>query len=177
MKRFTSSSLAALIAAFGLTACQDMGPTAVPREEAGRAPTTTVNGVDLLNAPARALLHPASVGAAVIGPDGGSIEVDGARFTVPAGALSESVLITMHGKLNGQYRYKFGPNGLQFAAPATLTIPVDPAEAGIIAERLAVATASDDGDDWRVIGGAYDPATGTVSAPIHHFTQYALCQN
>jgi hypothetical protein len=177
MMKLVLSSLGALIAVIGLAACDQAGPIAVSRADDARSPTTRLNGVALVNAPPSARLHPASYGISFIGPEGGSIEVDGAQFTVPAGALSEPVAITMYGKLSGQYRYKFGPNGLHFAIPATLTIRIDPKAIGAVTDRLAVAVASDDGDDWRVIGGSYDPSVGAVSVPIHHFTQYALCQN
>ena len=170
-------SFGVLIAAIVLAACHDAGPTDVPSADRPRSSVTRLNGVSLVNTSSAERLRPASLGIALIGPEGGSIEVDGARFTVPPGALSQPVWISMYGKLNDQYRFRFGPNGLRFAVPATLTIAVQPRAIGIETARLAVAMASDFQDDWRVIGGSYDPATESVSVAVHHFTQYALCQN
>jgi hypothetical protein len=41
--------------------------------------------------------------------------------------------------------------------------------------RIKIAVASDDKDDWRVVGGIYNPLTRTVVAPVLHFSRYALC--
>ena len=165
-----------LLGLFGLAlaACQDNpGPTA----EAGgaRYQTTTIDGVALLNTLPGQRLAPAGIVTQVIGPEGGFIEVDGGRLDIPAGALAAPMLITEIGKEAPHYRYKFGPNGLQFAAPAMLTIQVDPAALGIDPSQVRVAGSDDLGLEWTVLGGTYDPALGAVVVPIEHFSQYALC--
>jgi hypothetical protein len=173
MGRLRLFSFAALIPVLGLAACEGGEPTG-PLNGALRA--ATINGVTLPPAPP-AGLQPAAIASRTIGPLGGSIEVDGGRLVVPPGALASPVEITMRGRLDGRYQYRFGPDGLQFAVPATLSIQVDLAGIGVAPERLAIAVASDAGYDWRIVGGIYDSMTGTVIAQVHHFTQYAICQN
>lgn len=174
----SSLSLIRGAAVFALTllvaGCQaGSGPTGVPEQG---PETVTVNGVDLLVAPAGMKVASGMVHQD-IGPDGGSISVDGGRLDVPAGALSEVVSISMKGREDIQYKYRFGPSGLVFDATATLSIAVDPAALGIDdTGRLKIAVASDNGDDWVVVEGAYwDEATGTVVAPVEHFSLYGLC--
>jgi hypothetical protein len=159
----------------GLAACQDNpGPTAGP--EVAQIETTTIDGVALLNTPPGRRLTPAGLVVKIIGPEGGFIETDGGRLTIPAGALSIPVEIVEKGKEAPHYRYRFGPAGLQFAIPATLTIQIDPTEhPGVDPATLRVAGSDDLGLQWTKLGGTYDSATGTVSVPIEHFSQYALC--
>jgi hypothetical protein len=166
-------SLGALALGLALTACQDSGPVAPSDVQASR--TETINGVRLLTAPQG--LQLAGTTTKTIGLLGGTIEMDGGRLSVPLGALLLPRQITMTGMMEGHYQYHFGPDGLQFLLPATLTIAADPAQLGIPPEQLAVAVASDQGNDWQVLGGVYNPVTHTISVQVHHFSQYALCQN
>lgn len=72
--------------------------------------------------------------------------------------------------------FKFGPNGLSFEPAAVLAISIDKADlGGIDPRRLRIAVASDDRDDWRVVGGLYMPLANVVVAPVSHFSRYALC--
>ncbi|MBW3660121.1 MAG: hypothetical protein KY397_00615 [Gemmatimonadetes bacterium] len=162
----------ALALALVFTACEsDPGPTGVPQP----APrTVTVNGVDLLVVPGGLKIASQTV-VQKIGPHGGSISVDGGRLDVPSGALVQEVSISMKGRETDQFRYKFGPSGLTFDTAATLTIQVDPEALGVDPARLAIAGASDEGNDWTVIGGAYDESLGAVVVPIEHFSLYAIC--
>jgi hypothetical protein len=175
MGRLRLFSFAALIPILGLAACKGGEPTGPL--SAGPPQGVTINGVTLPSAPTSNGLRPAAIVSSTIGPLGGSIEVEGARLDVPAGALLLPVEITVRGKIDGLYQYRFSPNGLQFNVPATLSIQVDPGAIEIPPERLAIAVASDAGDDWRILGGSFDPATDTVTVKVHHFTQYAICHN
>jgi hypothetical protein len=58
--------------------------------------------------------------SADIGPAGGEIKVDaaGGKLTIPAGALSQTVHITMTAKAGWDVAYEFEPHGLVFAVPA-----------------------------------------------------------
>jgi hypothetical protein len=173
-------ALFAVLAGLVLAGCENNGAVApVGLEDAQsvrRGELVTINGVHLVRAP-RSRLALAGETTVAIGPLGGDIVMDGARLRVPPAAVLVPTPITMTGKLTQLYQWRFGPNGLQFLLPATLTIDADPAETGIPPERLAVAVASDAGNDWRVVGGHYDPETRTISVLVPHFTQYALCQN
>ena len=163
--------------ALGLAACQgNPGPTEIS-SSGPRYSTTTIDGVQLLNMPPGQRLTPAGITAKVIDSSGGFIEIDGGRLDIPAGALMLPTTITMIGKEAPHYRYKFGPSGLQFATPATLSIQVDAAALGVDPSRLKVAGSDDLGLQWTVIGGSYDPAQGAVVVPIEHFSQYWICLN
>ena len=177
MKMLRTMAWGALLAGTLVAACRDGGPTAEPRTDAMQSLTTTINGVELVLSPPSHRLTPAGAATAVIGPEGGTIQVEGARLTVPPGAVSQPVEFVARGRIGDQYVYRFGPNGLQFKVPATLSISVDPAQAGVDPARLAIAVSSDEASDWQIVGGVYDPTAQTVTAKIEHFTQYALCQN
>ena len=60
--------------------------------------------------------------SAMIGPDGGEIDIDGtgAKIIFPAGALSKRSRITMTVKAGWSVAYEFGPHGVTFAAPVTV---------------------------------------------------------
>lgn len=163
---------AALVLALALVGCESgTGPTGIP----DRAPETVrFNGVDLLVIPGGLRVASGTVHQD-IGIAGGSIAVDGGRLEVPAGALAGTVKISMKGREGDLFNYRFGPSGLTFITPATLSIAVDPEALGVDPARLKIAGASDTGDDWAVIGGAYDEATGTVVAPVEHFSIFGLC--
>jgi hypothetical protein len=168
------STLAALVmAGFG---CQsEINPASM---EDGPSATVTIHGLQLLVASDP--LAPAGVAAVEVTPgEGGQVSRGGVTLSVPAGAVGAATTITME-RIPGLQGYVFGPSGLRFGRPATLAIQVNAASlraSGIDPRRLAVAGASDDADDWSVVGGAYDPATGTVTVPIYHFSRYALIVN
>lgn len=74
----------------------------------------------------------ASTGTATqtIGPEGGTIEVDGAKVTFPNGALRESKVITISttaevpdGFIAVSKVFKCEPSGTDFAEPVTMTMP------------------------------------------------------
>ena len=177
MKMLRTMAWGALLAGSLVAACRDGGPTAGPRTDSMQSPTTTINGVKLVLSPPSHRLRPAATATAVIGPEGGSISVDGAELTVPPGAVDQPVEFTAKNLLDGLYAYRFGPNGLQFNVPATLSIRVDSAVEGLEPTDFRIAVASDDASDWQIVGGVYDPVTQTVTTKIEHFTTYALCQN
>lgn len=163
------------LAALALAACEG-GPN--PTDPAVEfTPTVTVNGVDLVLARSGRSAQPASAPVVgVIGAEtGGWIETERGRLDVPAGALAVDTPITMQDH-EVKASIRFGPSGLTFSVPARLAMSVDGAQvaAGDL-ERLRIAGASDLGDDWRIIGGVYDPATGRVVSDIEHFSQFALC--
>ncbi|MFN2383770.1 MAG: hypothetical protein ABR559_05840 [Gemmatimonadota bacterium] len=165
-----------------LTACQQtqVGPIATEGDAVHRVKLVTINGVHLLertdgSTTTGRSLTPTAQTAVTIGVGGGVIATGAGELTVPPGALVQDVDLSMQERPTGT-SFRFGPNGLAFELPATLRIAVLQQDVeGLDLSRLRIAGASDSGDDWQVIGGTYDPATGTISAPIHHFSQYALC--
>lgn len=117
---------------------------------------------------------------AKIGPEGGSIQITSAAGTryvlqVPAAALLETVEITAtpvasFGKKDSTRQgVVFKPSGLQFLAPATLTVtpskPIPPA-------RQLVFTFNDDGSElW-----AAEPklSTGDIAIVVQHFSGFGF---
>ncbi|HEY7471188.1 MAG TPA: hypothetical protein VIE68_02470 [Gemmatimonadota bacterium] len=107
---------------------------------------------------------------------GQTLTPDDAKLTVFEGSLSFPAVITKTVDGRRYMSFKFGPNGLKFLPAAVLAISVNKADlSGIDPRRLKIAVASDDREDWRVVGGFYEPITRTVIAPVLHFSRYALC--
>ena len=170
------------LAALGVLACQGndspIGSPISPGKEA--PPTVEINGVKLVTlAPGRELdriLTPAGDAVLVHPKEGATIATGDAKLTVLPGSVPNGTHVTMEPQNNGYIEFKFGPNGLQFSPSATLTISAAKANLGAVDKpQLRIAGASDDQNDWTVLGGTYDPATDTVTVSISHFSRYALC--
>jgi hypothetical protein len=107
--------------------------------------------------------------------DGGTVTApDGTSLVIPAGALAADADITLGVGAAGNGAkssvYTFGPDGLQFTKPATLSIKT----AGLTPPAgQALALAVLDGTTWTPLAGS-TVAGDAVSAPILHFSQYAL---
>lgn len=179
MRRHTiMSRLWVVVVALGLAACgQDSGPLAPTGH--GTAPnpaTVTINGVQLLKAPAGLRLSGSAT--KTIGENGGEIEIDGAELDVPSGALDDDVQITM-AHAQDLWAWDFGPDGLQFNSPAELEIDITIAqlvEIGVDPAELKIAVATNGySNDWQILGGEYDPEDEEIELPIEHFSRYALC--
>lgn len=107
---------------------------------------------------------------------GQTLSPDDVTLSFLESALSFPTAITKQVDGNRYVSFKFGPSGLAFDPFAILMIDTDKADLrGINPWRLRIAVASDDRNDWRVVGGIYNPLTGTVIAPVLHFSRYALC--
>lgn len=109
--------------------------------------------------------------ATEIGAAGGSITLEGATLTIPAGALREPVQVSITSSLrptpSGMYAYSpiyaFEPAGTKFTRPVAVSFQFegDP-------ERSTVYW-SNDGDIWERLGGIVDGATITVH--VTHFSE------
>lgn len=127
----------------------------------------------------------ASVGApAVIGTSGGFVtSSDGAvSLSIPSGALATNTSITTANATSpppgsGSWSpvVDLGPNGTTFASPVVVRLPVDVTKlpAGVPFSALGIYTVVNGG--WvPVAGSTPDASTGTISAPISHFSVYAV---
>lgn len=162
------------LAAMGVLACQGNDSPISPGDEAPA--TVEINGVNLVTAAPGTMLAPAGGGVLVRAKEDATISSGDATLTVTAGSVPNGTKITMEPLNNGYIEFKFAPNGLQFNPSATLRISAAKANIGALSKpQLRIAGASDDQNDWTVIGGTYDPATDTVTVPISHFSRYALC--
>lgn len=107
---------------------------------------------------------------------GERLSPDDAVLSFLEGSLSFPTEITKEVDGGRYVAFRFGPSGLAFRPAAVLSISIDKADLrGVDPRRLRIAVASDDKDDWRVVGGIYNPLTRTVVAPVLHFSRYALC--
>jgi Tol biopolymer transport system component len=124
--------------------------------------------------------------SASIGSTGGTVSASDASATldIPAGALPAPLDFTISpaaaapaGTISGLAPIvDLGPTGTTFNAPVVLTLPFEPSKLppGVPASALGVYTA-DGANGWvPVAGSVVDEATGTVSAPIMHFSVYSL---
>jgi hypothetical protein len=109
--------------------------------------------------------------AATIGPSGGTLEASGAALSIPAGALSEDVKISITpltsapaGYVARSQVYELEPSGLQFAAPVNLALDFTGESAG-----LAVYLTSSSGTGFERIAGTVEGSR--ITAPITHFSQ------
>lgn len=112
---------------------------------------------------------PPNTVSAIVGPEGGVIEMDGLRFDVPAGSLATAQEITVTrmdvavpGYSAATPVFRFGPSGLKFASPAmiSLSVPGSPGSPVLW---------------WSNEKGTYDAILGTFvdgvfQAGVFHFS-------
>ena len=73
--------------------------------------------------------------------------------------------------------YDIGPDGATFDQPITITFTYDPDDIaeGVNEEDLVIAFWEDDSDEWITFeDSTVDPVTHTVSAPVNHFSAFAI---
>jgi GDSL-like lipase/acylhydrolase family protein/Big-like domain-containing protein len=122
---------------------------------------------------------------AVVSSSGLSFSAQSAAVTVavPAGALTQTRNITVAAALNPPPNdrlmpgtaYDFGPDGITFAQPVTITIKYDPLKltAGSPEDSLRLYEVV--GTSWRVVAGSSaNTAAHTVSGNVSHFTVYGV---
>ncbi len=177
-RRSMLKRLMVVAVALGFVACgEDNGPIA-PGEQGPMVnpATVTINGVELLKAPGG--LRLASSASVQMDQSGGTASVDGAWLTVPSGALSNSTTITM-ANTSDLWAYDFGPDGLTFNSPATLTVKITVTELvqiGVDPNDLRIAYATSGlTNDWQILGGSYDSVKQEIKLPVDHFSIYSLC--
>jgi hypothetical protein len=113
-------------------------------------------------------------------PAGATFDVEGATLTVPEGAVADDTTIEVV-RVDvplGQNPYArdeegsigavpagpildFGPAGVAFDTPVTVTLPYDPAAASGALDQPAVAYHT--GSRWLILGGVVDPVAHTVT--------------
>jgi hypothetical protein len=108
----------------------------------------------------------------VIGPDGGTIVVGTHSLTIPAGALAEPYTIQaeqMSGRVNS---VRFGPEGLTFAEPATLSLSYANCSPLLVANKVVYT------DELlhilQLVPSLDHPQSRTVTGEIRHFSRYAV---
>lgn len=134
MRRLRALSFAALLVGALATACGDLtdstGPADARRSGLGLPGATVSAAFTSLGAEAKAKavrwggshVQMEERVSAVVGPDGGSLALPGSDFamTIPAGALSDSRVITVTSKGGVHVAYDMQPHGLVFLKPVTI---------------------------------------------------------
>ncbi len=95
----------------------------------------------------------------------GQTEIGAATETNPPAAADNSTLLSA---------YSFSPSGAVFAPAATMTLEYDVSSvpAGVSESNLYIAYW--DGSTWQAISSTVDITNKLVSAPVSHFTIFAL---
>ena len=72
--------------------------------------------------------------------------------------------------------FEFGPHGMVFDKPVTISLPYDPASlpAGVDESALQVAYWNDATGEWEILPSAVSRADRTVSADVAHFSVYQV---
>jgi hypothetical protein len=114
---------------------------------------------------------------APVGPQGGTLSLDGGDVTVvvPQGAVRGDVVITadpvpasQEGTLGA---YDFGPDGTRFEKPITITLPYPASLQGVSAADLALYWKDETTGNWLPLQNpVVNTQERTVSGQIDHFT-------
>ena len=130
--------------------------------------STLLGSVDLLTCKSL----PYASASATIGPDGGTIRVGKGTLLIPRGALSSRVTIKaeqISGKANS---IRFSPEGLKFSRSAQLTMSYYNCLLTLPTKRIVYT--SESLRVLEILRSLDLRLTRTVSAPIDHFSRYAI---
>jgi hypothetical protein len=115
---------------------------------------------------------PSTASGGVVGAAGGTVHGDGVTLTIPPGAVSDDVTITISrssetvpsGFVGSSSVFVFGPDGLLFARPVTVQIPFT--DGGGVATLFWSSRVGNGFDD---VGGS--AAGGVMTAQVTHFSR------
>lgn len=110
--------------------------------------------------------------SALIGPAGGTLVVGNNKLIVPAGALTQPVMISGTVPAEPYAAIHFEPSGLHFRKPAGLVL--DGSGCSVPPDGVHVDYVDDEGNVLERIDATYSNLWRTVAAPINHFSVYAI---
>ena len=116
--------------------------------------------------------QPYAVRTQTVGSAGGTIAIGTHRLVIPAGALASPVQIKaeqMTGRVNS---VRFSPEGLKFAKPATLRLSYSNCSPLLLLKRVVYT--NELLGILELLPSLDDLRTKSVSAPIRHFSRYAV---
>jgi hypothetical protein len=121
--------------------------------------------------------QPYAADTLVVGPHGGTLHIGPHTLVIPKGALDQAVRIIGEAPSDKVVSVRFQPEGLRFNRwhPARLTL--DYSSCGLIRNILPkqIVYTDDELNILSVLTGSVDNLlTDQVSAPIKHFSRYAL---
>ena len=166
--------IAAAAAALALSGCTDRAQS--PLASAPPEPTRALGGlIDVsglltyLGTPN--LSQPRHAEKWIVASQGGFVELQGFRVDIPAGALPYDALVTIDlptdPVLAKRVMAEFGPHGVQFNTPVTLTFPLT----GVLLGGLAEVARWED-DHWVGIGGSVNLLGTKLTGTTPHFSYY-----
>ena len=169
LRRLVALALtAALTVAVACSADESLGPNQAPEIQPSGSLLSTLRNLNLLSCSAQ----PYAVKTQTVGSAGGTIVVGTHRLVIPAGALSSSVKIKaeqVSGRVNS---VRFSPDGLKFAKPALLTLSYSNCSPLLLVKRVVYT--NELLGILELLPSLDDLRTKTVSAPIRHFSRYAV---
>ncbi|MBA3759203.1 MAG: hypothetical protein H0X07_01585 [Gemmatimonadales bacterium] len=107
-----------------------------------------------------------------VGPNGGKIKVGEHVLEIPQGALSSDVKITAEQVPGATNSLRFSPEGLRFGRPAALTMSYQNCAAVLLPKAIVYTT--EKLQILEVLLSLDLFRKQTVSAPIDHFSRYAV---
>jgi len=106
---------------------------------------------------------------------GGVVSVLDVSLEVPPMALERNTQISIDIPDPNLFVYDFGPDGLQFQKPATITISYDYADlTNIDQSKIRLAWWDENAQQWIDQPCTIDPIAKKVIGPINHFSAYGL---
>lgn len=195
LSRFTALAVTLVVGAAACTSDIATAPTAAPSatvQSPEIAPSLTglplltngsiIGGVtgtlnDLLRLGyVRCTPQPEARAQASIGIGGGTIRAGRHTLTIPAGALSQTVTITMVAPSDSIVGVVFGPEGLTFnrSRPATLTLDYSNCGGSLLNLNKRIVYSDDLLNILEILSSLDDLGSSKVSAPIKHFSRYAV---
>jgi hypothetical protein len=116
--------------------------------------------------------QPYAVTTRTIGPDGGMIAVGTHVLVIPKNALSQKVTITAEQVPGSTNSIRFSPEGLRFQQPAALTMTYG--NCALVLLQKKIVFTSEKLKILEVLTSLDLFKKKTVSAPIDHFSRYAV---
>jgi hypothetical protein len=178
------SALALVVLLFTGVSCSPTatGPTEAPAA-AGQQPDASLGIIgDLTNSVVGTLgsvtdvllcsPQPYASTTKTIGPDGGLITVGTHSLFIPPRALKTDVTITAEQVRGSTNSIRFSPEGLEFQYPAALTMRYD--NCALVLLQKKIVYTDEKLKVLEVLRSLDLFRSKSVSAPIHHFSRYAV---
>jgi hypothetical protein len=114
--------------------------------------------------------------AKVIGPAGGSITAGPHTLVIPRGALSQDVTIRMAAPRDSVNSVRFYPEGLQFNSyrPAVLTMSYANCSLFTVLAQKKIVYTNENLRILNILLSLDNILRRTVTAPVEHFSRYAV---
>lgn len=110
----------------------------------------------------------------VVGPAGGTVTIGKHSLVIPKSALASTVTITAEAVPDSFNSIRFGPDGLKFSQSAVLTMDYYNCLIPLSLSAAYIAYVDENKNILERRVSFDDPQTYRVSAPIDHFSRYAV---